>query len=207
LESRPQIQSFTGRQNGNTVVGDRAAYEHTIARLDTVRPQVDPRSHPSDAGGVDEDAIGRPPGHDLGITCDNWDRAKPGGVANAANHLPQHLQGQAFFDNKTQAQVQRLGSANHQIVHRTIYGQLADVAAGEEQWTYYVSVGGHRQAAIAGGEQRPVAEGPEEELPGDIDANLGAPWIPEGDIQAFAAELFRVELTSVPVAHLRKDAV
>jgi N12 class adenine-specific DNA methylase len=44
-------------------------------------------------------------------------------------------------------------------------------------------------------------------LPGDIDANLGAPWIPEGDIQAFAAELFRVELTSVPVAHLRKDAV
>ena len=48
---------------------------------------------------------------------------------------------------------------------------------------------------------------PEDVLPGDIDANLGAPWIPEGDIQAFAAELFRVELTSVPVAHLKKDAV
>jgi N12 class adenine-specific DNA methylase len=48
---------------------------------------------------------------------------------------------------------------------------------------------------------------PEDVLPGDIDANLGAPWIPEGDIQAFAAELFRVEPTSVPVAHLKKDAV
>jgi hypothetical protein len=48
---------------------------------------------------------------------------------------------------------------------------------------------------------------PEDVLPGDIDANLGAPWIPEGDIQAFVAELFRVELTSVPVAHLKKDAV
>ena len=29
---------------------------------------------------------------------------------------------------------------------------------------------------------------PEDVLPGDIDANLGAPWIPERDIQAFAAD-------------------
>lgn len=48
---------------------------------------------------------------------------------------------------------------------------------------------------------------PEDVLPGDIDANLGAPWIPESDIQAFAADLFKVEPSSVPVAHLKKDAV
>jgi N12 class adenine-specific DNA methylase len=48
---------------------------------------------------------------------------------------------------------------------------------------------------------------PEDVLPGDIDANLGAPWIPECDIQAFATDLFRVEPSSVPVAHLHKDAV
>src|SRR6516225_10033929 len=48
---------------------------------------------------------------------------------------------------------------------------------------------------------------PEDVLPGDIDANLGAPWIPESDIQAFAADLFKVELSSIPVAHLKKDAV
>ena len=48
---------------------------------------------------------------------------------------------------------------------------------------------------------------PEDVLPGDIDANLGAPWIPESDIQAFAADLFHVETSSVPVAHLQKDAV
>ena len=48
---------------------------------------------------------------------------------------------------------------------------------------------------------------PEDVLPGDIDANLGAPWIPESDIQAFAAQLFRVEPDSVKVAHLKKDAV
>ena len=33
---------------------------------------------------------------------------------------------------------------------------------------------------------------PEDVLPGDIDANLGAPWIPATDIQAFAAHLFHV---------------
>jgi N12 class adenine-specific DNA methylase len=48
---------------------------------------------------------------------------------------------------------------------------------------------------------------PEDVLPGDIDAGIGAPWIPESDIQAFAAELFRVDSASVPVAHLKKDAV
>jgi N12 class adenine-specific DNA methylase len=48
---------------------------------------------------------------------------------------------------------------------------------------------------------------PEDVLPGDIDANLGAPWIPESDIQAFGADLFHVESSSVPVTHLKKDAV
>jgi N12 class adenine-specific DNA methylase len=48
---------------------------------------------------------------------------------------------------------------------------------------------------------------PEDVLPGDIDANLGAPWIPESDIQAFAADLFKVDPDTVPVAHLKKDAV
>ncbi|MCA9215601.1 MAG: DEAD/DEAH box helicase family protein, partial [Planctomycetales bacterium] len=47
---------------------------------------------------------------------------------------------------------------------------------------------------------------PPDVLPGDIDANLGAPWIPESDIQAFAAELFRVTPDSIRVAHLKSDA-
>ena len=48
---------------------------------------------------------------------------------------------------------------------------------------------------------------PEDVLPGDIDANLGAPWIPESDIQAFAAELFHVEPSAIQVGHLKKDAL
>jgi len=48
---------------------------------------------------------------------------------------------------------------------------------------------------------------PEDVLPGDIDANLGAPWIPESDIQAFAVDLFHVEAAAIQVGHLQKDAV
>ena len=48
---------------------------------------------------------------------------------------------------------------------------------------------------------------PEDVLPGDIDANLGAPWIPVSDIRAFTAELFGVESSSITIGHLPKDAV
>ena len=48
---------------------------------------------------------------------------------------------------------------------------------------------------------------PEDVLPGDIDAGLGAPWIPTTDVQAFAAELFRVSPSAVPIGHLKKDAL
>lgn len=48
---------------------------------------------------------------------------------------------------------------------------------------------------------------PEDVLPGDIDANLGAPWIPASDIELFAANLFGVERSEVQVGHLKKDAI
>ena len=48
---------------------------------------------------------------------------------------------------------------------------------------------------------------PEDVLPGDIDANLGAPWIPEHDIRDFAAALFNVSPAAIRVGHLKKDAV
>jgi N12 class adenine-specific DNA methylase len=48
---------------------------------------------------------------------------------------------------------------------------------------------------------------PEDVLPGDIDANLGAPWIPESNIEDFAANLFGVAPTAIRIGHLKKDAV
>jgi N12 class adenine-specific DNA methylase len=48
---------------------------------------------------------------------------------------------------------------------------------------------------------------PEDVLPGDIDANLGAPWIPVSDIQAFATDLFQLLPDDITIGHMAKDAV
>ena len=48
---------------------------------------------------------------------------------------------------------------------------------------------------------------PEDVLPGDIDANLGAPWIPPSDIRAFAADLFGVPPEAITASYLSQDAV
>jgi N12 class adenine-specific DNA methylase len=48
---------------------------------------------------------------------------------------------------------------------------------------------------------------PEDVLPGDIDANLGAPWIPEADIRDFAAFLFNTRPEAFTIGHLKKDAL
>ncbi|MGL6076735.1 MAG: DEAD/DEAH box helicase family protein [Fimbriiglobus sp.] len=69
-----------------------------------------------------------------------------------------------------------------------------------------------KEAEAAGEEYARNAEAlrevqPEDVLPGDIDANLGAPWIPATDVQSFAADLFGVQSGSVQIAHLEKDAV
>src|SRR3984893_18148794 len=48
---------------------------------------------------------------------------------------------------------------------------------------------------------------PEDILPGDIDANLGAPWIPVDVISDFAAGLFGAGRHAVQIDHLPKDAL
>src|SRR5713101_7272860 len=61
--------------------------------------------------------------------------------------------------------------------------------------------------AYAGNAEALRAVQPEDVLPGDIDAPLGAPWIPESDMQAFTADLFGVPPADITVLHLKKDAV
>ena len=48
---------------------------------------------------------------------------------------------------------------------------------------------------------------PEDVLPSDIDANLGAPWIPAFDIEAFATTLFQVDTDWVQIRHVPHEAL
>ena len=48
---------------------------------------------------------------------------------------------------------------------------------------------------------------PTEILPGDIDVNLGAPWIPVDEVRRFAAELFRVPERDLSLAYIPQEAL
>ena len=51
----------------------------------------------------------------------------------------------------------------------------------------------------------PARRAAKDVLPGEIDANLGAPWIPTSDIQAFAAELFGIgHPRDIQIGHFKK---
>ena len=67
------------------------------------------------------------------------------------------------------------------------------------------------KVTLAAGVERNIealqAVQPADVLPGDIDANIGAPWVPTSDIQAFAADLFGVPPAAISVSRLEKDAV
>jgi N12 class adenine-specific DNA methylase/tRNA G46 methylase TrmB len=95
-------------------------------------------------------------------------------------------------------------------------GGLVYLDPESKQWqTADEYLSGNVRAKLAAAERAGVernvealrAVQPEDVLPGDIDANLGAPWIPTSDIQAFASALFQVPESSITIGHLAKDAV
>ena len=97
----------------------------------------------------------------------------------------------------------------HELIYR-------DPASGEWQTAdVYLSGNVREKLAVAASAGADFARNaaalrevqPEDVLPGDIDAGLGAPWMPAADLQAFAATLFRVQPCDVAVTHLKKDAL
>ena len=91
---------------------------------------------------------------------------------------------------------------------RQIIAELGDLIYQDPEtqaWqTADVYLSGNVRAKLAAAERAGAASArnvealrlvqPEDVLPGDIDANLGAPWIPETDIRDFAADLFSAEV-------------
>jgi N12 class adenine-specific DNA methylase len=103
---------------------------------------------------------------------------------------------------------------------RKLYGQdpvaeLGDLIYDDNGWVTrdaFLSGNVRRklESARAAGHSRNIAAleavQPEDVLPGDIDANLGAPWLPIDIISEFTADLLGVEGRAITVAHLPKDA-
>lgn len=96
-------------------------------------------------------------------------------------------------------------------------GELIFLNPATQEWEtadVYLSGNVREKLAIAQQEGEPFARNaerlrevqPPDVLPGDIDARLGAPWIPTADIAAFAAELFGCEPEVLQIGHVPQDA-
>jgi hypothetical protein len=67
-----------------------------------------------------------------------------GSLFHGINYLFKVIDRESFFYNQRITEIFRHCAAHRQIVYRTADGQLADVAAGEEDGAYHVAVRGKR---------------------------------------------------------------
>ena len=145
------------------MVADRAADEHAIARPDPVGAEVDAGTQPADARRVDEEPVRGASGHHLGIARHHLHPARSaprrGRCRRSACSVSMR---QALLDDEGEAQVQGLGPAGGQVVDRPVHGQLADVAAGEDERADDIAVGRQDHAALDRRQHRPVGHRPQE---------------------------------------------
>ena len=80
-------------------------------------------------------------------------------MRHAADHRRERLHRQTFFKDKSAGEVARNGTTDGDIVRGTADGQLADIAAGEEQRVNHIAVGGEGQPVALGGEGSEVNAG------------------------------------------------
>jgi len=85
----------------------------------------------TDAGGVDEDAVGFAFVDNLGVAGDQRDSGARGRLAHGFDDQAQGLDGQPFLENEAGAEIERTCAAHGQVVDGAVDGQIADVAAGE----------------------------------------------------------------------------
>src|SRR2546422_31756 len=78
----------------------------------------------------------------LGVTGDDRHAGPPGGGGHGGGDALQVGDGEALLEDEATRQVERAGPRHGQVVDRAVDGQVADVAAGEEDRRHDVGVGG-----------------------------------------------------------------
>ena len=114
-------------------------------RIDSVTPS---RDH-ADAGSGDENLVALAAIHDLGIAGNQGHAGLGAACRMECDDAPKVVHRQAFFENECGREEQRPGAADRQIVDGAVHGQLANVAAGEEEGPHHEGIGGERDAAGA----------------------------------------------------------
>ena len=156
---------------------DVARDDDVIARAGLLGSDAQARGYDADTGGVDEKAVRAAFSDNLGVAGDNRDPGGGGGSAHGVGDGTEHLHLQALFEDESGRQPQRLCPAARQVVDGAVDGEVADVAAREEQGVDHVGVGGQsdprRPDVQHGGVSRDAAGGTEGRQEEVLDEFLG----------------------------------
>ena len=121
-------------------------------------PRFTSRSMMADCRGVDVAAVGLALLDHLGVAGDDLHPGRGGRVPHGLGDPAQVGDREALLEDEPGRQVQRRGAGHGQVVDRAVDGQVADVAAGEEQRRDHVGVGGERQPGAVDPQLRGVLE-------------------------------------------------
>lgn len=149
LDLHAELQALAHTHDRHAMRADRAADDHYVARDHPLRTEVDADRDEADPGGVDEDAVAVTGVHDLGVAGRHLDARRARGCAQRVGHACDDRYLHAFLQDETAGEVGGPGSAHGQVVDGAVDREVADAAAGEEQRSHDVRVGGEGQPGAA----------------------------------------------------------
>ena len=123
--------------------------------------------HQADAGGIDENAVAVAAIDYLGVAGNDRHAHFAGGRRHRLDHAAERFHRQSFFEDEARGEIERLGAGHRQVVDRAIDGQLADVAAGEQERPDHEGIGRQGQSAAGDIHDRAIVGRPLRALAGE----------------------------------------
>ena len=137
-----ESESFARRYHGNPVISYRTAHHNGVSRTCTLWSQAKIGLNDTDAAGRNEQPVALATLDNFGVGCDDWHAGLARGVAHRIGELAQFSDRKSFFENEGGGERERLRANYCDVVDRAVYGERADVAAGESERAYHEGVGG-----------------------------------------------------------------
>jgi hypothetical protein len=146
---RFEVEFPAGQHDGDAVVPDRARHQHDVAGPCLVGAESQRPFQDADSGRVHVAAVCLAALHDLGVPGHDLHPGLACRQCHGRDDPLQVLDRQALLEDESAGQVERPGTGDGEVVDRAVHGQVADVAAGEEQRVDHVRVGGEGQPRAA----------------------------------------------------------
>ena len=152
-----------------------------------MRAEIDAFADDADPGRGEEQLVAGALLDDLGVAGDDLDARLGRRLRHRAGDLPQEVDRHAFLDDRRAGEIERPRAADREIVDRAADGELADVAAGEDQRIDDEGIGGEGEPVAVSREiakiearlilerrQRRIVEGPDEDVVDQVLHRLAA---------------------------------